>query len=53
MNNKTMIKNELIYLAYERNAKASQLNAAIKKVNKCETYEEMLTVYREFDKITK
>lgn len=53
MSNKTMIKNELVYLANERGAKVSVLNRAIKKVNQCETYEEMLSVYREFDQITK
>lgn len=53
MTNKQMIKNELVYLANERGAKVNVLNNAIKKVNQCETYEEMLSIYKEFDKITK
>lgn len=53
MSNKQMIKNELVYLANERGVKVSVLNGAIKKVNQCDTYEEMLSVYKEFDKITK
>ena len=48
MTNKQMIKNELIYLANERNAKACELNQAIKKVETCETYEEMVQVYNDF-----
>lgn len=52
MTNKQMIKNELIYLATERNAKACELNQAIKKVETCETYEEMLNVYNNFAKGT-
>ena len=42
MTNKQMIKNELVYLATERNVKACELNQAIKKVNNCNTYEEWL-----------
>lgn len=52
MTNKQMIKNELVYLATERNVKACELNKAIKKVETCDTYEEMLNVYNEFAKGT-
>lgn len=48
MTNKQMIKNELVYLATERDVKACELNKAIKKVETCETYEEMVEVYNEF-----
>ena len=47
-----MIKNKLEYLATERNVKACELNKAIKKVETCDTYEEMLNVYNEFAKGT-
>lgn len=52
MTNKQMIKNELVYLANERNVKACELNKAIKKINSCNTFEEMVKVYSEFAKGT-
>ena len=52
MTNKQMIKNELVYLATERNVKACELNQAIKTIETCETYEEMVNVYNEFAKDT-
>lgn len=53
MTNKQMIKNELVYLATERGVKVGTLNKAIKKVEQCETYSEMISVYRAFDKMTR
>lgn len=52
MTNKQMIKNELVYLATERDVKACELNQAIKTIETCETYEEMVNVYNEFAKDT-
>ena len=53
MSNKTMVKSELVYLLNERNAKAKTLNQAIKEVNKCNTYEEMVAVYNKYNELTK
>lgn len=52
MNNKQMILNELIYLAYERNVKVKLLNEYIKKVSRCQDYNKMVEIYREFSKVT-
>lgn len=48
MTNKQMIKNELVYLATERNVKACELNQAIQKIETCDSYEEMVKVYNDF-----
>lgn len=53
MTNKTMVKSELVYLLNERNAKAKTLNQAIKEVNECDNYEDMLKVYNKYDELTK
>ena len=53
MNNKTMFKSELIYLLEERNVKAKMVNNAIRDIENCDTYAEMLSVYNYYDRITK
>lgn len=52
MNNKQMILNELIYLAYERNVNVKLLNEYIKKVSRCKDYNKMVEIYRDFSKVT-
>lgn len=53
MTNKTMIKNELIYLLNERGANVKTLNESIKEVNACESYNDMLKVYYKYNELTK
>lgn len=53
MTNKQMMKNELIYLLNERNAKAKTLNEGIKEINECNSYDDMLKVYNKYDELTK
>lgn len=53
MSNKTMVKSELIYLLNERGASVKTLNKGIKEVNACESYDDMVKVYRKYDKLTK
>ena len=52
MNNKQMILNELIYLAIERSVKVKLLNEYIKKVSRCQDYNKMVEIYRDFSKVT-
>lgn len=52
MNNKQMILKEIIYLAYERNVKVKLLNEYIKKVSRCQDYNKMVEIYRDFSKVT-
>lgn len=53
MSNKTMVKNELIYLLDERNANVKTLNEGIKEINACKSYDDMVKVYNKYDELTK